>query len=73
MTKIMTVRIEDDLNDEINAVARADDVPVSEVIRAALTHYVAVRGADPRFQTRLCELLAKDTKVVQRMAGGGSM
>lgn len=35
MTKIMTVRIEDDLNDEINAVARADGAPASEVVRAA--------------------------------------
>jgi predicted transcriptional regulator len=36
MTKVTTVRIDDDLNDEVNAVARAADVPASEVVRAAL-------------------------------------
>ena len=34
MSKV-AVRIDDDLNDEVNAVARADDIPASEVVRAA--------------------------------------
>jgi predicted transcriptional regulator len=70
MTKIMTVRIEDDLNDEINAVARADDAPASEVVRAALYHYIAARKSDPQFQTRLRELLEKDAEVIGRLAAG---
>jgi predicted transcriptional regulator len=61
MTKVMTVRIDDGLNDEINAVARADNAPASEVVRAALCHYIAARKPDPQFQTRLRELLEKDT------------
>lgn len=70
MTKIMTVRIEDDPNDEVNAIARADEVPVSEVIRAGLSHF-AVRGSDPRFRDRLPKLLEKDTKGVGRLTAGG--
>ncbi|MGN6588556.1 MAG: hypothetical protein ACTHKT_13975 [Solirubrobacterales bacterium] len=70
MTKVMTVRIEDDLNDEINAVARADDAPASEVVRAALYHYIAERKSDPRFQARLREILEKDREVVERLAAG---
>lgn len=30
MTKVTSVRIDDDLNEEGNAVARADDVPASK-------------------------------------------
>jgi predicted transcriptional regulator len=66
----MTVRIEDDLNDEINAVARADDAPASEVVRGALYHYIVARKSDSQFQTRLRELLEKDTEVIGRLAAG---
>jgi len=72
MTKVMTVRIEDDLNDEVTAVARADDVPASEVVRAALHPYVADRKSDPQFRSRLRQLLAKDSEVIERLAAGGS-
>jgi metal-responsive CopG/Arc/MetJ family transcriptional regulator len=70
MTKVMTVRIDDELNDEVNAVARADDIPASEVVRAALYHYIAERKSDPRFQSRLRELLEKDREVIERLAAG---
>ena len=70
MTKVMTVRIEEDLNDEVNAVARADGVPASEVVRAAVCHYIAERRSDPQFQTRLRELIEKDREVVERLAAG---
>jgi hypothetical protein len=46
---------------EVDAVARADDVPASEVVRAALYRYIAAdRKSDPQFQARLRELLEKD-------------
>jgi predicted transcriptional regulator len=70
MTKVTTVRIDDDLNDEVNAVARADDVPASEVVRAAFYRYIAERKSDPQFQTRLRELLEKDREVIERLAAG---
>jgi predicted transcriptional regulator len=70
MTKVTTVRIDDDLNDEVNAVARADDVPASEVVRAALYRYIADRKSDPQFQTRLRDLLEKDREVIERLAAG---
>lgn len=68
MTKVTTVRIDDGLNDEVNAVARADDVPASEVVRAALYRYIAERKTDPEFQARLHELLEKDREVIERLA-----
>jgi hypothetical protein len=68
MTKVMTIRIDDDLHDEVNAEARADDLPASEVIRATLHHYIADRKSDPQFRGRLRQLLAKDTEVIDRLA-----
>ena len=70
MTKVTTVRIDDELNDEVNAVARADEVPASEVVRAALYRYIAERRSDPHFQARLRELLEKDREVIERLAAG---
>jgi predicted transcriptional regulator len=68
MTKATSIRIDDDLKVEVDAVARADDVPASEVIRAALYRYIADRKSDPQFQTRLRELLEKDREVIERLA-----
>lgn len=68
--KAMSLRIDDELSAEMNAVARADDVPASEVIRAALYRYIAERKSDPKFQARLRELLEKDREVIERLAAG---
>lgn len=70
MTKITTIRIDDELKVEVDAVARADDVPASEVVRAALYRYIAERKSDPHFQARLRELLEKDREVIERLAAG---
>lgn len=70
MTKVTTVRIDDDLNAEVAAVARADEVPASEVVRAALYRYIAERKSDPQFQTRLREVLEKEREVIERLAAG---
>lgn len=70
MTKVTTLRIDDELKAEVDAVARADDVPASEVVRAALYRYIAERKSDPQFQARLRELLEKDREVIERLAAG---
>jgi predicted transcriptional regulator len=69
-TKATSIRIDDDLKAEMDAVARADEVPTSEVIRAALYRYIAERKSDPQFQARLRELLEKDREVIERLAAG---
>lgn len=70
MTKVTSLRIDEDLSAEMNAVARADEVPVSELVRAALYRYIAERKSDPQFQARLRELLEKDREVIERLAAG---
>ena len=72
MTKVTTVRIEDDLNEEIKAAARAEGVSASEIVRAALYRYVAEVKADPLIQARARELLEKDREVLERLAAGGA-
>jgi predicted transcriptional regulator len=68
LTKITTIRFDDELKVEVDAVARADDVPASEVVRAALYRYIAERKSDPQFQARLRELLEKDREIIERLA-----
>jgi predicted transcriptional regulator len=70
LTKITTIRIDDELKVEVDAVAGADDVPASEVVRAALYCYIAERKSAPQFQARLRELLEKDREVIERLAAG---
>jgi predicted transcriptional regulator len=72
MTKVTTVRVDDDLNDEVNAIARADGVSTAELVRTALYRYVADRRSDPQLQARVREALAKDAEVLERLATGGS-
>jgi len=53
---------------ELAAVARADGIPISEVVRQAIGKHIAERRADEEFQKRLKELLEEDQKVLKRLA-----
>jgi antitoxin component of RelBE/YafQ-DinJ toxin-antitoxin module len=70
MTKITSVRIDDDLDAEVNAVARAEGVSASEIVRAALYRYISECKSDPDFQVRVRKLLEKDREVIERLAAG---
>lgn len=70
MTKVTTVRIDDELDAEVNAVARAEGVSASEIVRTALYRYIAECRSDPQFKTRLKKLLEKDREVIERLAAG---
>jgi len=53
---------------ELAAVARADNMPVSEAVRAAIEKHIAERRADKDFQKRLKQLLEEDQEVLKRLA-----
>jgi Arc/MetJ-type ribon-helix-helix transcriptional regulator len=53
---------------ELAAVARADGMPVSEVVREAIGKHIAERRADEDFQKRLKQLLEEDQKLLKRLA-----
>lgn len=73
--KVMSLRISGEMAAELDSVARIEEVPVSEAIRAAINRYIATCRADPAFRERLRKQLEKDREVLERLAsgrGGGS-
>jgi len=67
-TKVMSLRLSEDLAAEMTSICRVDGVTVSEGIRAAIYRHIAARRADKRFQERLREQLEKDREVLERLA-----
>ena len=67
-TKTMSLRLPEDLAADLAAVARTDDVPISEAIREAIQNHIAARSADQAFQARLRQRLKEDRKVLKRLA-----
>jgi Arc/MetJ-type ribon-helix-helix transcriptional regulator len=66
-TKAISLRLPEELAADLAAVARADDVPVSEAIREAIENHVSTRRADKAFQQRLKKRLDEDRQVLERL------
>jgi predicted DNA-binding protein len=66
-TKVTTLRLPDYMAAELSAVARANGVPVSEVVRDALAKHIADLRSDKDFQGRLKLLLEEDQEVLKRL------
>jgi metal-responsive CopG/Arc/MetJ family transcriptional regulator len=67
-SKAMSLRLPENMAAELAAVARADDVPVSEAIREAIENHIAARRNDKTFQQRLKKRLEEDRLVLERLA-----
>lgn len=67
-TKAMSLRLPADQAAELEAVARADEMPVSEAVREAIDAHIAARRADKDFQKRLKRRLEEDREVLERLA-----
>jgi predicted DNA-binding protein len=67
-TKAMSLRLSPELAAELSAVARAQGVPISDVVRTAIGKHIATRRADEDFQARLREQMEEDRKVLERLA-----
>lgn len=66
--KIISVRMPDELAEQIDAMARAEGVSVSEAMRAAAYRYIATRRADQDFKERLRKRLEEDAEILKRLA-----
>ena len=64
----MSLRLPEDLADEIAAVARTDEMPVTAAIREAIANHIAARRADKAFKDRLRKRLEEDREVLERLA-----
>jgi predicted DNA-binding protein len=67
-TKITTLRLPDYMAAELSAVARANGVPVSEVVRDALAKHIKDLRSDKDFQKRVKLLLEEDQEILKRFA-----
>jgi predicted transcriptional regulator len=68
MPKTMTLRLSDELAADLEAMARVDDVPVSEAIRVAIDERIKARRDDKQFQDRLRRLMAENQRALERLA-----
>jgi predicted DNA-binding protein len=67
-TKAMSLRLPEDKAAELAAVARTDEMPISEVVREAIDNHIAARRADEEFQKRLKKRLEEDREILERLA-----
>lgn len=67
-TKAMSLRLPEDQAAELAAVARTDEMPISEVVREAIDNHIAARRSDKDFQKRLKKRLEEDREILERLA-----
>lgn len=67
-SKVMSLRLSEELAAEVAIVARVEGVSISEAIRAALYRYISTRRTDEDFKKRLKKRLEEDREVLERLA-----
>lgn len=67
-TKAMSLRLPEEVAADLTAVARVDDMPVSEAVREAIDNHIAARRSDKDFQERLKRRLEQDRQILKRLA-----
>jgi hypothetical protein len=67
-TKVMSLRLPEELGDDIAVIARIDEMAITEAIRAAIAGHIAARRANSDFQGRLRKRLEEDREVIERLA-----
>jgi hypothetical protein len=68
-SKAMTLRLGATQAAELEAVARADNMPVTEAIRTAIDEHIAARRADKDFKARIRKIMDEDREILERLAG----
>ena len=67
-TKVLSLRLPEEIAAELTAVARTNGVSVSRAIRLAVEDYVANERADKAFKERLKRRLEEDREILERLA-----
>jgi len=65
-TKVLSLRLPEEIATEIAAVAHANGVSVSRAIREAIEDYVAAELSDEAFKARLSKRLEEDRETFER-------
>lgn len=68
-SKAMSLRLPESHAVALEAVARTDEVKISEAVREAIDTHIATRRSDPDFQKRLRRRLEKDQAILESLRG----
>jgi predicted HicB family RNase H-like nuclease len=68
MTKNLTVRLDDELAADTEALARAEGTSLNETVKRALIEAVERRRDDPEFKVRLRRIIEEDRELLERLA-----
>ena len=68
MPKNLTVRLDDDLAADTEALARAEGQSLNETVKLALREAVERRQKDPAFRRRLRQIIDADRELLERLA-----
>ena len=68
MEKAMTLRLPAEQAAELEAVARAEGMSVSEEVRLAIAERIERRRKDKKFQERLRRMMQENARVLERLA-----
>lgn len=62
----MTIRLSEEQAEELETVANVENLPVSEIIRAAIASHVKQRKQDPAFQSSLRDRILRAQRFLQK-------
>lgn len=68
MAKNLTVRLDDDLAADTEALARAEGKSLNETVKLALSEAVERRRSDPEFTDRVRRIIEQDRELLERLA-----
>jgi len=68
MAKNLTVRLDDQLAADAEAIARAEGSSLNETVKQALREAVERRRKDPKFKARLRRIIEEDRELLERLA-----
>jgi hypothetical protein len=68
MTKNLSVRLDDELAADAEALARAEGKSLNETIKNALAEAVQRRREDPEFRQRVQRIIEQDRELLERLA-----
>jgi predicted transcriptional regulator len=68
MPKNLTVRLDDELAADAEAMARAEGQSLNETVKTALREAVERRRKDPKFKARLRRIIDEDRELLERLA-----
>ena len=66
--KNMTLRLSAVQADELDAVARAEGISLSDAVREAITEHIDRKRKDKAFRERLRAVMERDREILERLA-----